>query len=170
MSHVARWYAVLPLTMVAALCLCCGCVATGPTTAKKGKLPPPLNAERKAEVIAQFESQRDHAQLQAALNRWKEGNPAACERALASLVDKRPEFVEARVQYAELLVSKDNPAAAEHQLREALRLAPGRADVHYSLAIALNSGGNPAAATEHFRKAAELEPESPVYQMAIEGL
>jgi predicted Zn-dependent protease len=169
MSSILRyWIYVLPLVVAAALC--CGCVATGPTAAKKGKLPPPLSPERKAEVIAQFESQRDNAQLQAALNRWKEGNPSACERALASLVDKRPEFVEARVQYAELLVSKDNPAAAEHQLREALRLAPDRADVHYSLAIALNSGGNPAAAAQHFHKAAELEPESPVYQMAIEGL
>jgi predicted Zn-dependent protease len=169
MSTGARYrYASVSLVIVVALC--CGCVTAGPTPATKGKLPSPLGPERKAEMVAQFESQRDNAQLQAALNRWKEGNPSACERALASLVDKRPEFVEARVQYAELLVSKDNPAAAEHQLREALRLAPDRADVHYSLAIALNSGGNPAAATEHFRKAAELEPESPVYQMAVEGL
>jgi predicted Zn-dependent protease len=169
MSTDARyWHAALPLVMVTALC--CGCVSAGPTPATKGKLPSPLGPERKAEMVAQFESQRDNAQLQAALNRWKEGNPSACERALASLVDKRPEFVDARVQYAELLVSKDNPAAAEHQLREALRLAPERADIHYSLAIALNSGGNPAAAVKHFRKAAELDPQSPVYQMAIEGL
>jgi predicted Zn-dependent protease len=169
MSSDARyWHAALPLVMVTALC--CGCVSAGPTAATKGKLPPPLSPERRAEVIAQFESQRDNAQLQAALNRWREGNSSACERALASLVEKRPEFVDARVQYAELLVSKDNPAAAEHQLREALRLAPERADIHYSLAIALNSGGNPAAATEHFRKAAELDPQSPVYQAAMEGL
>jgi len=48
--------------------------------------------------------------------------------------------------------------------------SPERTDIHYSLAIALNSGGNPAAAVEHYRKAAELDPQSPVYQVAMEGL
>jgi hypothetical protein len=36
--------------------------------------------------------------------------------------------------------------------------------------MALNASGNLPAAAEQFRKAAELEPNSPVYQMAIEGL
>jgi predicted Zn-dependent protease len=148
---------------------CCGCVTTKPPTLVKGNVPP-LNPARKAEVVTQFETQRDQAQLQAAMNRWKEGNITACERALAILVERRPEFVDARVQYAELLIAKENPAAAEHQLRTALRLAPERADIHHSLAMALNAGGNSAEAAGHFRKAAELEPESPVYQMALDGL
>ena len=117
-----------------------------------------------------FEKQRDTAQLQAALNRWKEGNVAACERALGSLVEQRPQFVDARVQFAELLLYQNNPAAAQDQLRAALELAPDRADIHHSLAVALEAGGNSDTAAEHFRKAAELEPESPVYQMAVEGL
>ena len=117
-----------------------------------------------------FENQRDTAQLQAAMNRWKEGNTAACERALASLVEQRPHFVEARVQYAELMLSQNNPAGAANQLREALQLAPDRADIHHSLAIALEAGGNADAAAKHFRKALELEPESPVFQMAVEEL
>jgi predicted Zn-dependent protease len=168
MSRAARYTNAVLLVGLAALC--CGCASTNPALVTKGKLPPALSPERKAAAIAQFESQRDNAQLQAALNRWKEGNPTACERALACLVDQRPEFVDARIQYAELLVSQNNPAAAEHQLREALRLAPERADIHHSLAMALGAGGNAAAAAEHFRKAAELDPESPVYQIAIEGL
>ena len=143
-------------------------------SALKKSITAPLNsslsATRKAEMVTQFESQRDQAQLQAALNRWKEGHVAACERALSILVERRPEFVDARVQYAELLMAKENPAAAEHQLRTSLQLAPERADIHHSLAMALNAGGNSAEAAVHFRKAAELEPSSPVYQMAIEGL
>lgn len=168
-ARVARPRLCLGVWFVMLAALCCGCVSTRPAVTK-GKLPPPLSPEHKAEAITRFENQRDSAQLQAALNRWKEGNPTACERALTSLVEQRPQFVEARVQYAELLLSKNNPAAAEHQLREALRLAPDRADIHHSLAVALEAGGNFEAATESFRKAVELEPESPVYQMAVEGL
>ena len=145
-----------------------GCASTKPAVTQ-GKLPPPLDEDRKKEVIAHFESQRDSAQLQAALNRWKEGNPAACERALASLVAQRPDYAEARVQYAELLVYQGNPAAAEHQLREALRLAPERADIYHSLGMALEAGGSSSAAAEQFRRAAELEPEVAMYQLAVEG-
>ena len=143
----------------------CGCAATQ----SKSKLPAPLSDESKAQALASFESQRDTAQLQAALNRWQEGNPAACERALANLVQKRPDFVEARVQYAELLISRDYLSAAEFQLREALRLSPDRADAHHSLAIVLESASKPAEAAEHFRRAAELEPENPVYALAVDG-
>ncbi len=168
-ASVARPRLCVGVCFMMALALCCGCASTQPVLTK-GNSPPALSPERKAEAIVLFEAQRDTAQLQAALNRWKEGNPTACERALASLVQQRPQFVEARVQYAELLLSENNPAAAEHQLRQALNLAPGRADIHHSLAMALEAGGNNDAANEHFRKALELEPESPVYQMAVEGL
>lgn len=168
MSRFLRHFLfVLPGCLAAVWC--CGCVTTKPPAMVKGNTPP-LSPERKTEAVTQFETQRDQAQLQAALNRWKEGNVTACERALSILVERRPEFVDARVQYAELLIAKENPAAAEHQLRTALRLAPDRADIHHSLAMALNAGGNFAEAAGHFRKAAELEPDSPVYQMALDGL
>ena len=167
MSSVARFGMGLPVVFVAAFC--CGCALERPTVTK-GKLPPPMTPDRRAEAITMFENQRDTAQLQAAMNRWKEGNTAACERALASLVEQRPQFVEARVQYAELMLSQNNPAGAANQLREALQLAPDRADIHHSLAIALEAGGNADAAAKHFRKALELEPESPVFQMAVEEL
>jgi Tfp pilus assembly protein PilF len=157
----------LPILLAAALC--CGCVSSG-AQATPGKTPPPLSPERKAETVAMFESQRDTAQLQAAMNRWKEGNLAACERALASLVQQRPQFVEAHVQYAEFLLSQNNPSAAEDQLNQALKLAPDRADIFHSLAVAQEAGGNSAAAAESFRNAAKLEPENPVYQMAMEDL
>jgi tetratricopeptide (TPR) repeat protein len=167
--RVSRPRLCVGVSLLLAFALGSGCVSTSPAVTK-GKPSPSMSPEHKAESIALFESQRDTAQLQAALNRWKEGNTAACERALASLVEQRPRFVEARVQYAELFLSQNNPAAAEHQLREAIGLAPGRADIHHSLAMALEAGGNSAAAAEHFRKAVELDPESPVYRMAVEGL
>jgi len=146
-----------------------GCAATKPIVSK-GKLPPPLSQDQKAQAMSQFESQRDNAQLQAAINRWKEGNMDACERALNSLVEQRPQFVDARVQYGEFLLAKENPAAAIHQLQDALTLAPDRADIHHSLGIALEAGGNQTAAAEHFRKALALDPKNELYQAAAEGL
>lgn len=168
MITVAR-YPIASLPVLLAAALCCGCVASG-MKPMLGKTPPPLSAERKAEAVAMFESQRDAAQLQSAMNRWKEGNLAACERALASLVQQRPQFVEAHVQYAEFLLSQNNPLAAEDQLNQAMKLAPDRADIYHSLAVAQEAGGNLAAAAGNFRKATELEPENPIFQMAMEGL
>lgn len=162
-TRIAVWPTIL---MVA---LCCGCVSMG-GNATKGKKHPPLSPEHKAEAIAMFENQRDTAQLQAAMNRWKEGNIDACQKALAKLVQNRPNFVEAHIQYAELMLYQKNPSAAQDQLNQALKLAPGRADIYHSLAIAQEAGGNATAAAENFRKAAELDPENPVYQMAMEGL
>jgi len=146
-----------------------GCAATGPVVTKS-KPPSPLSPDQKAQAIAHFEGQRDNAQLQAALNRWKEGNMDACERALSSLVENRPQFVDARVQYGEFLLAKENPAAAAHQLQDALKLAPDRADIHHSLGVALEAGGNHEVAADHFRKALALDPENQVYQVAAEGL
>ena len=166
MSRALRLATLGNLALV--LVLACGCASMKGATSKG--VPTPITAERKAEILASFEAQRDSAQLQSALNRWKEGNVAACQRALESLVERRPNFVDARVQYAELLLSQDNLPAAETQLSEALRLAPDRADVHHSLAVVFEAEGQANQAAEHFRRAAELAPDSPLYQFAVEGL
>lgn len=166
---MSRAAALLMTALLAAAMLVPGCASTK-APLKMGAPDAPLSAERKAEVLASFEAQRDSAQLQSALNRWKEGNAAACERALKVLVERRPAFVDARVQYAELMLSQNNISAAQAQLQEALRLAPDRADVHHSLAVVLEADGRTADAAEHFRRAADLEPDSPLYQFAVEGL
>lgn len=124
---------------------------------------PPRRKERKEEVVTVFEAQRDAAQLQAALNRWNEGNEAACQQQLASLVKSKPLFVDARLQLAELLLYEGHIDEAEQQLRPALKLAPERADLHDCLARVLEAGAQHDEALVHFCRAAELDPHNPLY-------
>lgn len=119
-------------------------------------------------MIADFETRRDQAQLDAALNRWREGNAAACEQGLRQLVESRPEFVEARVQLGEWLLMQEDVAGARAQLMEALRLNPGHAAAHHSLGLVLEATGQTSEAQAAFQRARELEPENGLYQLSAQ--
>jgi Tfp pilus assembly protein PilF len=125
---------------------------------------PPRRKQRKEEVVAAFEAKRDAARLEAALNRWNEGNEAACHQQLASLVKGKPQFVDARLQFAELLLYRGELDEARQQLRAALELAPQRADLHDCLGRVLEAASQHDEALVHFHRAAELEPDNVLYR------
>jgi Tfp pilus assembly protein PilF len=127
---------------------------------------PPKRKQRQEKVVAAFEAQRDAAQLEAALNRWNEGNHAACEQLLTSLVERKPQYVDARLQLAELHLFREETDPAEEQLRAALAIAPQRADLHDCLARVLEASERNSEAVVHFQKAAELDPNSELYRLA----
>lgn len=118
----------------------------------------PRGKDRQESAIAAFEAQRDAAQLQAALSRWNEGNEAACEQLLTALVDRKPEYADARLQLAELHLYRGELELAEQHLREALKHAPQRAELHDCLARVLEAGSRSSESSVHFQKAAELDP------------
>jgi Tfp pilus assembly protein PilF len=70
--------------------------------------------ERVAEAIRNFEQQRDAAQYQAALDRWRQGDAARAESQMAALVARRPEMPEARLRLAEILSARGETSAEEH--------------------------------------------------------
>ncbi len=125
--------------------------------------------QRQAAMIADFEKRRDQAQLEAALNRWREGNAAACEQGLRQLVESRPEFVEARVQLGEWLLMQEDMAGARAQIMEALRLNPNHAAAHHSLGLVLEATGEAGEAQGAFQRALELEPENGLYQLSAQS-
>ena len=120
--------------------------------------------KRHAAAVAAFETQRDQAQLASALDRYQQGDVAGCEARLRSLIARRPDFTEARVQLAELAWSFGNAAEAEAEYRAALALAPNRADVHHALGLVLEASGRSADAKQHLEKACELDPENETYR------
>ena len=76
--------------------------------------------QRTEEVVREFESKRDLAELQAALAHWKQGNVEACEQGLQRLLQRNPDHREARLLMAEVRRA-DNPSqAALNQVEQPL--------------------------------------------------
>jgi Tfp pilus assembly protein PilF len=120
--------------------------------------------ERHDTAVEDFEQQRDRAQLQAALDRWQQGDIAGCEARLRSLLARRPDFAEAHGHLAELAWSFENAAEAETEYRAALQLAPQRAEWHHALALVLEGSGRADEARAHLEQARRLEPDNEIYR------
>jgi len=125
--------------------------------------------ERAKEAVQDFEERRDAAQLEAAVDRWKQQDVGRAEAMLSAIVNRRPDYVEARVLLAEVLWSR-NDASAESHLRAVLELQPNRADAHHALGLLLDGTGQAEEARQHLSKAAELEPANEVYRETSESL
>ena len=125
--------------------------------------------ERAAEAVRSFEEHRDAAQLSAALDRWKQGDTAMAESALAAIIKRRPNYNEARMRLAEILWSRGDSAAELH-LRTVLETEPNRAEAHHALGLLLDDTGRAGEAHQHLTKAAELEPNNEIYRTTWESL
>jgi Flp pilus assembly protein TadD len=125
--------------------------------------------DRAKEAVRSFEERRDAAQLEAALDRWKQGDVQRAEAMLSALVSRRPDYANARMLLAEILWSGNDPAAEEH-LRAVLEVSAERADAHHALGLVLDGTGRSEEARQHLSKAAELEPQNEVYRVTSESL
>jgi Flp pilus assembly protein TadD len=88
---------------------------------------------------------------------------------LTAIVNRRPDYAEARVLLAEVLWSHGDESAEQH-LRAVLETNAGRADAHHALGLVLDGTGRSEEARQHLSKAAELEPENEVYRVTNESL
>lgn len=162
---MSRLYAVKVLLLFLAAAMTTGCTTLSSIRRDLSEQPP-KRKQRQEKAVAAFEAQRDAAQLQAALSRWNENNHAACEQLLTSLVGRKPQYVDARLQLAEFYLFREQTGLAEEQLQAALDLAPERADLHDCLARVLEASERSSEALVHFQKAADLEPTSELYRLA----
>jgi len=125
--------------------------------------------QRAAEAVRAFEQRRDAVQLEAAIDRWKQGDAGRGEVMLANILNRRPDYNDARLRLAEILWSRGD-AAAEGHLRLVLQSEPNRAEAHHALGLLLDGTGRGGEARQHLAKAAELEPENEVYRLTHESL
>jgi protein O-mannosyl-transferase len=77
---------------------------------------------------------------------------------LVAVVERFPDFVDARVMLAIVQLDRNRPDAAIAELRAALGLAPDSALAHYHLATALGRTGQRAEADAHLHRARALDP------------
>src|SRR5262249_23945917 len=89
--------------------------------------PGEMREERAAEAVKSFEEHRDAAQVEAALDRFNQGDAARAEAMLSAVVNRRPDNAEARMRLGEVLWSRGDAAAAEPHFRTVLDLDPNRA-------------------------------------------
>lgn len=147
----------LRFAAAAILSLAGGCTTLG-TLKNDMAEKPPRRQERKEEAVAAFEAHRQAAQLQAALDRFREGNEAACYTQLAELVEQYPQNGDARLQLAELHLLRGELAPAEEQIRAALALSPQRAELHDCLGRILEASSRSDESAAAFAQAEHLEP------------
>ena len=146
------------LTIVACLVLggCAGwrqqAVAPAPTVADQRE------ARREA-AVRSFEQQRDAMQLQAALDRFEQGDYAGCESRLAALVERRPDYIPARLRLAEILWSRGDAAAAEQHYLAVLALDANHTEAHHGLGTLLEAEGRFDDAAAHLDRANGMAAE-----------
>lgn len=120
--------------------------------------------QRRAEAVHSFEQHRDEAQLQAALDRWSQGDAAGCEARLRGLLARQPQSTEIRLRLAELLWSKGDAAQAEAELNQILAAAPGHAESHHVLGMLLAEQNRLNESRTHLARAVELDPSSDIFR------
>jgi Flp pilus assembly protein TadD len=129
----------------------------------------PQREARKTEAVQTFETHRDAAQVSAALDRWQSGDAAGCERMLAAVVARCPDYCDARLQLGQVLWSRGDAAAAEPHLRAVLEKQPDCAEGHHALGLLLDGTGRSDEARQHFSLAWELEPDNDIYRLTSES-
>ena len=129
----------------------------------------PAREARKSDAVQTFESSRDTAQVNAALDRWRSGDPAGCEAMLTTVVSRRPDHLDARLQLGHVLWSRGDAAAAEPHFRAVLEKQPERAEAHHGLGLVLDGTDRSEEARSHFARALELEPDNEIYQLTCDS-
>jgi tetratricopeptide (TPR) repeat protein len=125
--------------------------------------------ERAAQAIRDFEQQRDAAQYQAALDRWRQADAARAESQMAALVARRPELFEARLRLAEMLSARGEAAAEEH-FRAVIANDESCAEAHHGFGLMLDGLGRREEALRHLQRATEIEPANEAYQATLKTL
>ena len=136
-------------------------VAPGCAAWKQAAAPQPTVADqrgvRQDEAIRSFEQHRDQMQLQAALDRFQQGDIAGCESRLQTLVERRPDLTEARLRLAEICWSRGDARAAEGHYLAVLAAQPECAEAHHALGTLLEASGRENEAQHHLQRAAGLQ-------------
>lgn len=147
------------------LLLATGCAGWKPHAASKPTVSENRSLRHSA-VVRDFEQQRDAMQLQAAIDRFNQGDLAGCESRLVKLVERRPDFAEARLRLAEVAWSRGDAAAAEQHYQAVLSARSDSAEAHHGLGMLLTAVGRFGEANPHLRRAIELDPQNEAYRLA----
>ena len=146
--------------IVGACLLLSGCAGWRPPALSTAPTVADQRAARRDVAVQAFEQHRDAMQLQAALDRFSQGDYAGCESRLTTLVERRPDYIPARLLLAEIVWSRGDAAAAEQHYLAVLSLDANHAEAHHGLGLLLEETGRTAEAAEHLARAATTTVDS----------
>ncbi|HID75097.1 MAG TPA: tetratricopeptide repeat protein [Planctomycetaceae bacterium] len=142
------------ILLVAALS---GCRWSGTVAPWPHDLAEPRRARHEAAATT-FEQSRAGAEYREAEQQWEEGDAAGCIQRLERLLERNPDYWEARVLLAEVLLTQDQPERARQWLLPAIRDHSDHPRLHYTMALALEKLGHAEEANAFYRRAMAALP------------
>ncbi len=133
---------------VVALALVAGCAGLDDFASKLPKVDDASArepAERREEVLRDFDKHRNYAQFTAAEGAWRRGDLESCRRALASILERDSQHRDALLLTAELDAEAGEVEQAARHLRSAAAAHPDDEEVRRRLAALEGTDPTPAA-------------------------
>ncbi len=128
----------------------------------------PQKVQRRQDVVRQFETARDQAQYQAAVNFLHQGNNKACRQSIEQLLGRNPTHHDGRLLLADLLIDEQDYGGAEKQLQDVLATSADDARAEHTLALVMDARGQADEAQTHYARAAQLEPKNETYRLSCQ--
>ena len=157
-------HGLLALFLLPTLVVVAGCAASKSqaslSQAAREKADPPAAGD-----LAARRTQREQcdAEFAEALRRLHRGDREGCWTGVEQLLAHNPDYAEARLLMADLMIQTDRPAEAVAQLRRAVADHPDDPRARFALAGLLQRTGQAREAVQHYEKAAQLQPDNPQY-------
>ena len=160
---------LLSVAMMLSLAGLAGCAGSQAHVRSEPAAPVSDLENAEPELAQVYEERRTEAQIQAALDRWQQGDIAGCEVRLRDVIERNPKTIVPRLRLAELALACGHVDDAAEHYRSALALDANRAETHHGLALVLVAQGHAAEARAHFEQAFRLEPGNEVYRLSAEA-
>jgi tetratricopeptide (TPR) repeat protein len=155
-----RWQVLWSWALVAVAAGCAGLDVPEPPIADVAK----TRSRRTEEAVRDFEAKRDHAELQAALAHWNQGDVEGYEAALRRLLNRNPHHPEARRLLAEICPADNEFQGDVNQIQRAQTARSSDAHVQYATGLLLRATGQGDTALAYYERAAELNPVNELYR------
>jgi tetratricopeptide (TPR) repeat protein len=156
------WKCVLGIA-VAATMGCANVPKTMPRVLAKSE-----RAERKAELVCEYERRRDQSQYQAAVSKAQQGDTPGARQTLDLLLERSPSHRPAILLASEIELELHRPQRALELLQPLLKSNANDADAHHLFGLAEEVLGRKDRAKHHFAEAVRLSPGNEVFRASLE--
>jgi tetratricopeptide (TPR) repeat protein len=118
--------------------------------------------------VESFETQRNHAQFEAAVARWRTGDVDGCRAALEDLLQRDPDHREGHLLTAELLLLSDEPEKALQHARGVIERRADDAPAQHTAGLALEALNRREEALACYEQATKVDTSNELFRLTYE--